>query len=131
MSAVRRPRRHRRLRLEALEDRHLLAALSIIDNGDAGYTQVGSWTPYATAGYNGDLSYAASGGGSTATYTVRRIAHGVGVERTFPVHTPSVAKIEIEKLGKVRRAKLFYLRYRTGKQSKLREQVGEHKEEKA
>lgn len=74
---------------------------------------------------------ARNGGGSTATYTVRRIAHGVGVERTFPVHTPSVAKIEIEKLGKVRRAKLFYLRYRTGKQSKLREQVGEHKEEKA
>ncbi len=69
MSALRRPRRHRRLRLEALEDRHLLAALSIIDNGDANYTQAGTWTAYSTAGYSGDLSYAASGAGtSTATW---------------------------------------------------------------
>ncbi|SDK44617.1 50S ribosomal protein L19 [Natronincola ferrireducens] len=55
------------------------------------------------------------GGGVGETFTVRRISYGVGVERTFPVHSPKIEKIEVTKHGKVRRAKLFYLRDRIGK----------------
>ena len=64
---------------------------------------------------------ARDGHGSTETFTVRRISYGEGVERVFPVHAPSLAKIEVEKAGKVRRAKLYYLRSKTGKQSRLEE----------
>lgn len=55
------------------------------------------------------------GGGIGETFTVRRISYGVGVERTFPLHSPKVEKIEVMRRGKVRRAKLFYLRDRIGK----------------
>ncbi|MEY3414578.1 MAG: ribosomal protein, partial [Actinomycetota bacterium] len=54
-------------------------------------------------------------------YTVRKLSYGVGVERTFPMHSPSVAKLEVVKRGDVRRAKLNYLRERTGKSAKVRE----------
>ncbi|MEY3680587.1 MAG: 50S ribosomal protein L19 [Ilumatobacteraceae bacterium] len=64
---------------------------------------------------------ARSGSGVQETYTVRKISYGVGVERTFPVHSPSVAKVEVVKKGDVRRAKLYYLRDRTGKAAKVRE----------
>ena len=60
------------------------------------------------------------GTGATETFTVRRISHGVGVERVFPVHSPHVAKIELESRGHARRAKLYYLRNRVGKSAKLR-----------
>ena len=63
---------------------------------------------------------ARDGHGATETFTVRRISHGVGVERVFPVHAPAVAKLEVEGSGHARRAKLYYLRERTGKQAKLR-----------
>jgi large subunit ribosomal protein L19 len=61
------------------------------------------------------------GSGIAETYTVRKVSYGVGVERTFPVHTPSVAKLEVIRKGDVRRAKLYYLRDRTGKAAKIRE----------
>lgn len=61
------------------------------------------------------------GAGTSETFTVRRIVAGEGVERTFPVNTPKIAKIEIKRHGRVRRAKLFYLRERTGKATRLRE----------
>jgi large subunit ribosomal protein L19 len=61
------------------------------------------------------------GGGLQETYTVRKLSYGVGVERTFPIHTPTVTKIEVVKRGDVRRAKLYYLRGRTGKAAKIRE----------
>ncbi|MCH2209665.1 MAG: 50S ribosomal protein L19 [Fuerstiella sp.] len=61
------------------------------------------------------------GQGTGETFTVRRIVAGEGVERTFPVNTPKIAKIEIKRHGRVRRAKLFYLRERTGKATRLRE----------
>ncbi len=64
---------------------------------------------------------ARSGSGVAETYTVRKISYGVGVERTFPVHTPTVAKLEVVKRGDVRRAKLYYLRDRVGKAAKIRE----------
>jgi large subunit ribosomal protein L19 len=61
------------------------------------------------------------GGGLTETFTVRRISYGVGVERTFPVHSPKLDKIEVVRRGKVRRAKLNYLRGRVGKAAKIKE----------
>jgi large subunit ribosomal protein L19 len=60
-------------------------------------------------------------GGLRETFTVRRISYGVGVERTFPVHSPMIDKIEVIRRGKVRRAKLFYLRKRVGKATKVKE----------
>ena len=64
---------------------------------------------------------ARDGSGSTATFTVRRISHGEGVERVFPLHSPNVTKIEVTRLGKVRRAKLYYLRERAGKKARVKE----------
>ena len=61
------------------------------------------------------------GGGDRETFTVRKISYGVGVERTFPVHSPVIAKIEVVTRGDVRRAKLYYLRDRTGKAAKIKE----------
>ena len=62
--------------------------------------------------------------GISETFTVRRISYGVGVERVFPVHSPIVAKIETVRKGKVRRAKLYYLRDRVGKAAKVKELIG-------
>jgi large subunit ribosomal protein L19 len=61
------------------------------------------------------------GGGVRETFTVRKVSFGVGVERTFPVHTPAVDKIEVVMRGDVRRAKLYYLRELRGKKAKIRE----------
>ena len=61
------------------------------------------------------------GGGVHETYTVRKLSYGVGVERTFPVHAPTVVKIEVLKRGDVRRAKLYYVRDRIGKRAKIKE----------
>ena len=64
---------------------------------------------------------ARQGSGVQETYTVRKLSYGVGVERTFPVHTPSVTKIVVLKKGDVRRAKLYYVRDRVGKAAKIKE----------
>ena len=61
------------------------------------------------------------GGGNRETFTVRKISFNVGVERTFPVHSPKIEKIEVTRKGKVRRAKINYLRTRTGKAAKVKE----------
>ncbi len=63
------------------------------------------------------------GGSNRETFTVRKTSNGVGVERTWPLHSPNVEKIEVVRRGKVRRAKLFYLRQRTGKRAKVKELV--------
>lgn len=60
-------------------------------------------------------------GGISETFTVRRLSFGVGVEKTFPIHSPKVADIQVVRKGKVRRAKLYYLRERTGKAAKVKE----------
>ena len=64
------------------------------------------------------------GGGVNATFTVRRISYGVGVEKTFLVHSPLVEKVEVVRVGKARRAKLYYLRDRVGKAAKTKEKIG-------
>ena len=63
------------------------------------------------------------GGGISETFTVRRISYGCGIEKTFPIHSPNVVKVEVLRYGKVRRAKLFYLRDRVGKASKVKEKI--------
>jgi large subunit ribosomal protein L19 len=61
------------------------------------------------------------GGSNRATFTVRKISYGIGVERTFPIHSPKIEQIDVVRRGKVRRARLFYLRERTGKATKVKE----------
>ncbi|EZP78018.1 hypothetical protein H839_04749 [Parageobacillus genomosp. 1] len=63
------------------------------------------------------------GAGISETFTVRKVSYGVGVERTFPVHTPKIAKLEIVRRGKVRRAKLYYLRQLRGKAARIKEKT--------
>lgn len=63
------------------------------------------------------------GGGISETFTVRRVAYGCGVEKTFPVHSPNVEKVVVVREGRVRRAKLFYLRDRVGKSAKVKEKI--------
>ena len=63
------------------------------------------------------------GGGISETFTVRRVSYGVGVEKTFPIHSPNVEKIEVFRRAKVRRAKLYYLRSRVGKAAKVKERI--------
>ncbi|MDY4976432.1 MAG: 50S ribosomal protein L19 [Clostridia bacterium] len=62
-------------------------------------------------------------GGIQQTFTVRRVSYGVGVERTFPVNSPNIERIEVSRKGKVRRAKLYYLRDRVGKAAKVKEKI--------
>jgi large subunit ribosomal protein L19 len=71
-------------------------------------------------GFRGDV-IKRQGQGGTATFTVRKISDGVGVERTFPIYSPNIESIELNKKGLVRRAKLFYLRERSGKSARIKE----------
>lgn len=66
---------------------------------------------------------ARKGSGVSETFTVRRVSYGVGVERVFPLHSPNVKAIQVVRQGKVRRAKLYYLRNRVGKAAKVKEQI--------
>ena len=62
-------------------------------------------------------------GGIAETFTVRKIAYGIGVEKTFPLHSPNVVKVDVTRRGKVRRAKLYYVRDRVGKAAKVKELI--------
>ncbi|MEG2851395.1 MAG: 50S ribosomal protein L19, partial [Hydrogenoanaerobacterium sp.] len=66
---------------------------------------------------------ARNNGGIAETFTVRRVAHGCGIERVFPLHSPNVSKVELVRHGKVRRSKLYYLRDRLGKSAKVKEEL--------
>jgi len=78
--------------------------------------------------FNG-VVIARRGAGTREAFTVRRIVAGEGVERTFPIHSPKIARLEVVRSGRVRRAKLFYLRDRMGKATRLSERRGTKKEE--
>ncbi len=67
---------------------------------------------------------ARNGSGVSETFTVRRLSYGVGVERVFPFHSPNIVKTELVRAGKVRRAKLYYLRGRVGKAAKVKQKIG-------
>ena len=71
--------------------------------------------------FEGDVIGRRSGVGPRATFTVRKTSGGVGVERIFPIHSPIVEKIEVVRLGRIRRAKLYYLRARSGKKARIQE----------
>ena len=66
---------------------------------------------------------AKKGGGIAETFTVRKIAYGIGVEKVFPLHSPNVVKVDVTRRGKVRRAKRYYVRDRVGKQAKVKELI--------
>ena len=66
---------------------------------------------------------ARKGGGTSETFTVRKISYGVGVEKIFPIHSPNIAAVEVVRKGRVRRAKLYYIRGRVGKSSKVKELI--------
>ncbi len=66
---------------------------------------------------------AIKGSGISESFTVRRVSYGIGVEKTFPVHSPNIEKVDIIRSGKVRRAKLYYLRDRAGKSAKVKEKI--------
>ena len=70
------------------------------------------------------------GGGNRTTFTVRKVSNGVGVEKTWPMHSPNVEKVEVVRRGKVRRAKLNYLRDRVGKKAKVKELVRDKQSQK-
>jgi large subunit ribosomal protein L19 len=75
--------------------------------------------------FEGDVLGRRGGSGLQATFTVRKTSGGVGVERIFPLHSPIVEKIEVVRLGKIRRAKLYYLRDRAGKKARIKERARE------
>ena len=80
-----------------------------------------------TQGYEG-VVISRHGSGVSQTITVRRVFQGIGIERVFLVHSPRVEKITVQRRGHVRRAKLYYLRQRTGKATRIKERVGQHKD---
>ena len=71
--------------------------------------------------FNGTVIARDNGNGMSATFTVRRISYGVGVEKVFPVHSPAIDRVEVERSARIRRAKLYYLRDLRGKKARLRE----------
>lgn len=111
-------------------------ALKIIEQGsmkaDAPVIAVGDLVKVSVRIKEGDKSriqmfegtvIAKKHGGINETFTVRRVAHGCGIERVFPLHSPTVEKVEVVRNGKVRRAKLYYLRDRVGKAAKVKSKV--------
>ena len=108
--------------IRAVEAEQLKADLPAMKVGDTVkvYVKVVEGTRERLQAFEGYL-IAKKGGGLSETITVRRVSYGIGVERTFPIHSPRVDKIEVLRHGRVRRAKLFYLRDRVGKAAKIKE----------
>ena len=108
--------------IKILEQEQLRADIPAFRPGDTVRVQVKvvEGTRESLQAFEG-LVIARSGGSSRETFTVRRISYGIGVERTFPVHSPRVDKIEVIRRGVVRRAKLYYLRDLKGKAARIRE----------
>lgn len=110
--------------IEQINQENLKSELPAFDVGDTVKVSVKvvEGTRERIQAYEG-VVIAKRGGGISETFTVRRISFGVGVERTFPLHSPKIAGIQVVKKGKVRRAKLYYLRNLTGKAAKIKEVI--------
>ena len=108
--------------IQALEQEQLRSDIPEFAPGDTVrvHVKVGEGTRERIQAFEG-VVIARSGTGVRETFTVRRISYGVGVERTFPVHSPRLDKIQLMRRGIVRRAKLYYLRNLTGKAARIRE----------
>ncbi len=106
--------------LEKIDAENRKAELPDFEVGDAVkvHVRIKEGSNVRTQIYAGTV-IARDGHGSTETFTVRRISYGEGVERVFPVHAPVVEKVEVERKGKVRRAKLYYARQLKGKKAKI------------
>ena len=110
--------------IEAIEKEGLKSNVPVFNVGDTVKVSVKvvEGTRERLQGFEG-VVIARKNGGIRETFTVRRLSFGVGVERTFPIHSPKIANIEVIKKGKVRRAKLYYLRGLTGKAAKIKETI--------
>mgnify|MGYP000697656316 FL=1 len=110
--------------IEQINQENLKSEVPAFDVGDTVKVSVKvvEGTSERIQAYEG-VVIAKRGGGISETFTVRRISFGIGVERTFPLHSPKIAGIQVVKKGKVRRAKLYYLRNLTGKAAKIKEVI--------
>ncbi len=108
--------------IKAIEDEQLKAEVPSFNVGDTVkvYNKIKEGNKERIQIFEGTV-IKTQGGSNRATFTVRKISNGVGVEKTWPLHSPNVEKVEITRRGKVRRAKLFYLRERVGKSAKVKE----------
>jgi large subunit ribosomal protein L19 len=110
--------------IRSIEAKQLRSDLPVINVGDTVrvWVKVVEGTRERLQAFEGTV-IAKRNGGVRETFTVRRVSYGIGVERTFPIHSPRVDRVEVIRHGKVRRAKLYYLRDRVGKAAKVKEQV--------
>lgn len=110
--------------IKAFTSEQMKAELPVVNVGDTVriHNKIVEGTRERIQLFEGTVT-AKHGGGISETFTVRRVAYGCGVEKTFPIHSPNVVKVEIIRQGKVRRAKLYYLRDRVGKASKVKEDI--------
>lgn len=110
------------LAIQAVEEQYLRTDLPAFDPGDTVRVQVKvvEGDKERLQAFEG-ICIRKRGGGLGATFTVRKVTYGVGVERTFPIHSPSIAAIEVMRKGLVRRAKLYYLRKLRGKAARIKE----------
>ena len=108
--------------MQAFTQKHLKAEPTVVEVGDTVrvHIKVKEGNRERIQVFEGTV-IAKKHGGLEETFTVRRVSYGVGVEKVFPVHAPSIEKIETVRHGKVRRAKLYYLRDRVGKSAKIKE----------
>ena len=111
-------------KIQAFVNEQLKESVPVLNIGDTVkvYNKIKEGTRERVQLFEGTI-IAKHGGGISETFTVRRVAYGCGVEKTFPVHSPNVEKVEIVRSGKVRRAKLYYVRDRVGKAAKVKEKI--------
>ena len=110
--------------LKLISQDSLKAEAPVVEIGDTVkvYVRIKEGEKYRLQVFEGTV-IAKQHGGINESFTVRRVAHGCGIERVFPIHAPVVDKVEVIRKGKVRRAKLYYLRDRVGKAAKVKEQI--------
>ena len=111
-------------KIQAFTSEHLKTEVPQFEIGDSVkvYIRITEGEKTRTQLFEGTV-IAKRGGGISETFTVRRVSYGGGVEKTFPIHSPNVEKVVVFRQGKVRRAKLFYLRDRVGKAAKVKEKI--------